>query len=68
MAKLTETDKAAFRELTERGWVQSPEERSPRIVEPTLEARTRYVRWVSEASKFFKGKKPVNFGGKHWKL
>jgi len=46
MAKLTETDKAAFRELTKRGWEQSAEERSPRIVEPTLEARTRYVRWV----------------------
>lgn len=68
MAKLTETDKAAFREFSARGWEQSPEERSPRLVEQTLEGRARYIRWATEAAKFFKGTKPVDFGGAHWKL
>jgi hypothetical protein len=68
MAQLTEADKIAFRELTESEWIESPEERSPRIVEPTLEGRTRYIRWASEAAKFFKGTKPVDFSGDHWKL
>ncbi len=68
MTKLSESDKAAFRELTARGWEQSPEERSPRFVEQTPEGRARYVRWATEASKFFKGTKPVDFSGDHWKL
>jgi len=68
MARLTEADKAAFRELTQRGWVPEPEERSPRIVKPTTEARTRYCRWATDAARFFKGTKPVDFGGDHWKL
>lgn len=68
MSKLTETDKAAFHELTERGWEQSAEERSPRLVEQTTEGRARYCRWATEASNFFKGTKPVDFGGEEWKL
>jgi hypothetical protein len=68
MAQLSKTDKAAFRELSSKGWEQSDEERSPQIVEATPEARARYIRWASEASKFFKGEKPVDFGGAHWKL
>jgi hypothetical protein len=42
--------------------------RSPRIVEPTPEARARYCRWATEAAKFYKGHKPVRFTGDHWKL
>ena len=37
-------------------------------MEDTPEARARYCRWANEAAKFFKGTKPVNFTGKHWKL
>ncbi len=68
MAKLTETDKAAFREFTTRGWEQSEAERSPRLVEQTPAGRARYCRWATEAAKFFKGTKPVDFSGDHWKL
>lgn len=68
MAKLTENDKVAFRELTERGYVQNPEERSPRLVEQTPEGRARYMRWASEAAKFYKGSKPIGFKGNNWKL
>ncbi len=68
MAKLSETDKKAFRELTTRGWEQSEQERSPRTVAPTIEARRRYCEWATQAAKFFKGTKPVDFSGDHWKL
>ena len=68
MARLTFDDRAAFRRLAETGWVQSPEERSPRLVAPTTEARRRYCLWATEASKWFKGTKPVRFDGDHWKL
>jgi hypothetical protein len=68
MAQLTEADKIAFRKLTESGWESCPEEQSPRFVEPTAEGRARYIRWASEAAKFFKGTKPVDFSGDHWKL
>ncbi len=68
MARLTEYDREAFRQLTESGWRQSPEERSPRFVEPTTEARERYCRWATEAAKFFKGVKPMRFGGDNWRL
>lgn len=66
MARLSETDKAAFRESAR--WIEGPKERSPHTVEATPEARARYIRWASEATKFYKGKKPVHFTGEHWKL
>lgn len=66
MAQLSETDKAAFRKCT--AWSESPDQRSPRIVEPTPEARGRYIRWATEAAKFYKGIKPVRFTGDQWKL
>ncbi|MFW6218365.1 MAG: hypothetical protein ACOC4K_05175 [Verrucomicrobiota bacterium] len=68
MAKLSDRDKAAFRELSARGWEQSPEECSPRTVPQTPEGRAAYIRWATEASTFFKGTKPVNFEGEHWML
>lgn len=68
MARLSDTDRAALRELTARGWVQSPAERSPALVAPRLEARERYCRWASAAARFYRGSKPVRFVGEHWKL
>ena len=68
MAKLSEIDKAAFRELTERGWEQNDQELSPRFVMPTPEARRHYCEWATQAAKFFKGAKPIDFSGDHWKL
>ncbi|MDQ8208992.1 hypothetical protein QEH52_15810 [Coraliomargarita sp. SDUM461003] len=66
MARLSETDRKAL--LKTPAWTEPDAMRSPRIVEPTPEGRARYVRWASEASKFFKGSKPVRFVGEHWKL
>ncbi|MFP4166260.1 MAG: hypothetical protein ACLFUF_03715 [Opitutales bacterium] len=68
MARLTETDREHFRKLKKTGWRQSDSEQSPARVAPTMEARNRYCRWAAEAAKFYKGAKPVRFGGGHWKL
>ncbi|MCG6940291.1 MAG: hypothetical protein LJE69_03455 [Thiohalocapsa sp.] len=68
MARLTEADRTAFRELTARGWVQSPAEQSPAIVEQTTAGRERYCRWATFAARFYRGSKPVRFVGSHWKL
>jgi len=66
MARLSKSDREAFQNAGR--WIERPEQRSPRLVEPTPEARARYCRWATEAAKFFKGEKPVRFTGDHWKL
>jgi hypothetical protein len=68
MARLTETDKAALRELSEKGWIQSEEERSPVFVEATPQENQRYCRWVTELSKLLPTEKPVRFIGSDWRL
>lgn len=68
MARLTESDKKSFRDLTERGWVQSGEERSPVFVVPNLENNEAYCRWVSDVSKMSLTNKEVRFSGRDWKL
>ncbi|MCH2155650.1 MAG: hypothetical protein MK080_06575 [Opitutales bacterium] len=68
MAKLSEEEKKAFIELSERGYVQSTEEKRPLTFENTPEGRARYVRWATEMAKFYKGEKPVRFVGNEWKL
>jgi len=66
MAQLSESDKVALREAGQ--WAEPIKRRSPRMLESTPQARARYGRWASEAAKFYKGKKPVRFTGKQWKL
>lgn len=66
MARLSESDKAALREGDR--WAEPAERRSPRVLESTPQARTRYCRWDAEAAKFHQGRKPVRFTGKQWKL
>jgi hypothetical protein len=68
MARLTDTDRAALLRLSESGWVQSAEERSPAIVEQTTAGRERYCRWATAAAAFYRGKKPVRFVGDRWKI
>jgi hypothetical protein len=68
MARLSDADKAALRELTARGWVQSPAERSPVLFDPTPEARERYCRWATAMARLRPTGKPPRFGGTQWKL
>jgi len=66
MARLSKTDRETF--IRTKPWSEPSEMRSPHIVEPTVEARARYIRWATEAAKYYKGAKPVRFTGNHWKL
>jgi len=68
MTRLTDVDREAFARLTESGWIEAPALRSPTIVAPTTAARELYCHWATQASRFYQGKKPVRFGGEHWKL
>lgn len=68
MARLSDADKAALLDLTARGWVQAPAERSPLLVAPTAEARAAYCRWATEVARLCPGVKPVRFRGTQWKL
>ena len=68
MARLTETDKAAIKELSKDGWIQSPEERSPVFVEPTTRNNAAYCQWATELSKWIKADRPVRFTGANWRL
>jgi len=66
MARLKDTDRRTL--LKPKPWAEPIAMRSPRVVQPTAEARGRYCRWATEAAKFYKGVKPVRFAGDHWKL
>ncbi len=68
MARLTDSDREAFRELTQRGWIEEDALRSPRYVEPTPENLVRYCAWLDETSRFFIANKSIDFSGDHWKL
>lgn len=68
MARLTDSDKKSFRDLTQRGWLQSKEERSPVFFAPNQENNQAYCRWVSRLSNISQKNKTVGFVGVDWKL
>lgn len=68
MTRLTDDERAGFRRLTERGWVQPPEDRDTGLVEPTPAARLRYCEWASAMSELCPTPQPVRFVGDQWKL
>lgn len=68
MARLTDNERKALRELASQHREEPPLTDDERFVAPTAEARARYIRFATEACRFYKGDKPVRFIGKHWKL
>ena len=68
MAKLTDNDRKELLRVSQLEIEQLPLSDRERFVAPTVEARERYIRFATAASKFFKGTKPVSFEGDHWKL
>lgn len=68
MARLTDSDKKSFKELTQRGWLQSAEERSPVFVVPSIKNNEAYCHWISNLSKISPTNKVVRFVGTDWKL
>lgn len=68
MAKLTDSERAEWLRVGSAPVEEPPLSYDERIVAPTTEARERYARFATEASKLYKGTKPVRFEGTHWKL
>ena len=68
MAKLTDNERNRLQELADQAWDAPPLSESEYYVAPTQEARARYIRFATAASRFFKGNKPVRFTGNNWQL
>ena len=67
MSRLSPEEKRSLREAS--GFADEPSLRpDERFVQPTVEARERYIRFATQASRLYRGEKPVEFRGKHWRL
>jgi hypothetical protein len=69
MARLTEAERAELRRVAAWPHCEPPLLPEDRFVAPTLEARKRYILWVSQASRFCRQDKPMpDDGGDGWRL
>lgn len=60
MARLTEADKTAMKAVAAMPPFRQP---PPRPASPA-----EVVKFLTEAARFSRGRKPVNFAGAHWQL
>jgi len=68
MTRLTRAERKALRAL-EADALQQPElSESQRLVLPTPQSRLEYIRFASEASRFFRGRREIGFRGEDWRL
>lgn len=68
MAKLSEDEKREWQAVAQRSVDAPPLSKGERFVAPTVEARARYIRFATQAARFFRGQKTRRPEGKHWKL
>lgn len=68
MTRLTDAEREELRAFSRARHVEPPLPPEDLFVASTADGRLRYIGWVTQASKFFKGKKPVRFRGDHWRL
>jgi len=68
MARLTDAEREALHRAAGASFEEPPLSPEERYVAPTAEARARYIRFTTRAAAFYRGGKPVRFGGNHWKL
>lgn len=68
MARLSEKERRAPKALAGHPDRAPPLRRDERFVAPTTQARERYIRFATQASRFHKGDRPVRFRDNHWKL
>jgi len=68
MTRLTDAERQELRRISARAHVEPPLSSQDRFVAPTPQARMRYIHWVTQASKFFKGEKPHPVDGPGWRL
>lgn len=68
MTQLSDKERRAWRERG-AGLGDGPSlSREERHVSPNPEARARYIRFATQASRFYRGDRPVRFVGDNWKL
>ncbi len=68
MTRLSDEERQMLHNLSRDGVAQPEPRVDERFVAPTPEARTRYIEFATQASKFYKGERPMGFKGDHWKL
>ncbi len=68
MARLTKTEREAFRKLAEEP-IRSPALPTiDQFVQPTPESRLNYIRFNTAAAALFRGTRPIGFRGDDWRL
>jgi len=68
VTQLTKAEREAFRALGEDGLRQPDLPGSLRLVLPTPEARLEYIRFATDANRFFRGRREIGFRGDDWRL
>lgn len=68
MTRLTQEEREAFKSLAGDRLQQPELTQTLRLVLPTPEARLDYIRFATEASRFFRGRHEIGFRGDDWRL
>ena len=68
MTRLTEKEAEALRSLKPDSLQQPELDLAQRWVLPTPAARRDYIRFATDASRFFRGRREVGFRGDNWLL
>jgi len=68
MTQLTRHEREALESLGPGALAQPELEVSQRIVQPTPRARLDYIRFATDASRFFRGRREIGFHGENWLL
>jgi len=68
MTKLTKEEKQELKASIGQPHHEPNLSKDERFVADTPEARLRYIQFATQAAKFYKGDKPVDFKGNSWKL
>lgn len=68
MTRLTDQERRELIAAARQPFDNPPLRPDERFVAPTPEARLRYIRFATQAARFYRGDKPVGFRGDHWKL
>lgn len=68
MTELTRDEREAFRSLDQDSLRQPKLSDSQRLVQPTPRARLDYIRFATDASRFYRGRREIRFRGENWRL
>lgn len=68
MTRLTQEERQAFESLGRSAFQQPELADSQRLVLPNPRARLEYIRFATDASRFFRGRRAIGFRGDNWLL